>query len=530
MWELMDGYDCFLNAKQVKTYDLQLQDVVNNPSVGNGVLCHEMFHSLGAPDLYRYETGSGSFHPVWKWDLMEASTNPPQHMLMYMKYEYGKWISAPLAITQSGTYTLGPVTASSNRWYKIASPNSTTEHFIVEYRRPSSSMFEAGIPGAGLIVYRVNTNASLENGNAYGPPDRVLIFRPGGNNSTNGTPDFAHFSADAGRTQINNSTNPAAILANGGAGGLDIRNIGSAGETISFEVWINGQPPAGCTIPGDANGDAALNVADAVAVVGHILETNLLGEAGRACADINEDTAINVFDVVRIVWTILHPEPGFSAFEAGREGRSSEPLSVRCESTPAGTRLHFDGRRVHGLEWWAAAGSPSRAPRAEGCGPAATLAMDGPSGPRHGLLYQLTGDPLAGGEMTLDLPIALGADGTTPDAGLRLQLADETGRPIPFVWEPVAEPTLSGGLRLIAIRPSPAHGVVRFVLENGTGRPGFLRVTDVSGRLVREWVTEDSPRQEIIWDGRDATGRTTPTGVYFALVPGSDGQRLLMLR
>ena len=35
-------------------------------------LCHEMFHALGAPDLYHYDDNGLNISPAGSWDLMES--------------------------------------------------------------------------------------------------------------------------------------------------------------------------------------------------------------------------------------------------------------------------------------------------------------------------------------------------------------------------------------------------------------------------------------------------------------------------
>lgn len=226
MWVLY-LYDVRLNGKRVWTYNFQLQSWMDV-----GVLCHEMGHSIGLPDLYHY-SGNG-INPVYTWDLMEYQQNPPQHMGAYMKKRYLNWIAPIPEITTSGTYTLNPLTTQTGNCYKIKSPNSTTEYFIVEYRK-RVGIFESSISGEGLIVYRINTVADGQ-GNAGGPPDEVYIYRPGGTNSANGSPWIANFSSNVGRTAINDATNPSSFLSNGGPGGLNIYNITSVGNTISFDI------------------------------------------------------------------------------------------------------------------------------------------------------------------------------------------------------------------------------------------------------------------------------------------------------
>ena len=69
MW-VLHSIDVYIHGVQVWTYNFQLSVSLN--SSGVGVLCHEMFHSLGSPDLYHY-TGNG-ISPMGSWDLIV-----PQH-------------------------------------------------------------------------------------------------------------------------------------------------------------------------------------------------------------------------------------------------------------------------------------------------------------------------------------------------------------------------------------------------------------------------------------------------------------------
>lgn len=225
-----------INSKRVWDYNMQIRSHLL--TYANGVLCHEMYHTIGSPDLYHY-SGDG-MQPVYQWDLMENNTNPPQHMGSYMKWKYGGWITTIPEITAAGTYTLNPVTSSTNNCYKIASPRSSNEFFIVEYRR-KTGRYENSLPGSGLLIYRINP---AYNGNANGPPDEVYLYRPNGTTSVNGSPASANYSAETGRIAINNLTNPKAFLSNGSDSDLSIDQISSAGSSISFRVnfAVTGRP------------------------------------------------------------------------------------------------------------------------------------------------------------------------------------------------------------------------------------------------------------------------------------------------
>jgi M6 family metalloprotease-like protein len=233
-WSLFSE-DVYINNKLVYTYNFQLEEHLDYSA--NSVLCHEMFHSLGAPDLYHYSYDDVT--PVGRWDLMASNTNPPQSTTSYMKYKYGGWINEIPEIYQSGTYTLNNVWENNNNCYKIASPNSigeNAEFFVIEYR-DRNVMWDSNIPGSGLIIYRINPNY---DGNSDGPPDEIYVFRPGGhNNQTEGDLFSAHFSNNTGRTTFHDNSNPPCFLTNNGPGGILITNISATGTTMSFDLSVN---------------------------------------------------------------------------------------------------------------------------------------------------------------------------------------------------------------------------------------------------------------------------------------------------
>ena len=236
-WSL-STYTVMINGKRVWSYDFELSTVLGTTNAG--VLAHEMGHVLGSPDLYHY-TDNG-ISPVSRWDVMASNNNPPQHMTCYMKYRYGTWISSIPSITTPGTYTLNPLTSSSDNCFKIASPNSPTEYYVVEYRYGGGSTFEGSLAtyGAayGLLVYRINS-ARDGQGNRNGPPDEVYVYRPGGTTSVNGTWSTAAFSSTSARTRINDYyTNPTPFLSTGAPGGLHLCNVTAIGSTISFDYGI----------------------------------------------------------------------------------------------------------------------------------------------------------------------------------------------------------------------------------------------------------------------------------------------------
>jgi M6 family metalloprotease-like protein len=236
---LPDADPVYINGMVVRDYTFQPEDQADLR-----VLCHEILHVLGAPDLYRYPQTPGSYEPVGPWDLMSTGNDIPCHMGAWMKYRFQHmvgsdtipdgphWISQIPVINEEGTYTLHPITSPTNNAYIILSPYRGNEFFLLEYRK-QAWQYETSLPGSGLLVYRI---CEGKYGNKNGPPDEVYIYRKDGTTTVNGDIDSAMYGGN-GRTEIKcENTNPTCFLSNGDIGGLHIKNIGTPGETIQFEV------------------------------------------------------------------------------------------------------------------------------------------------------------------------------------------------------------------------------------------------------------------------------------------------------
>lgn len=220
--------DAYINGKLVWDFTFQPE---NQNSVRT--LCHEMFHSVGAPDLYHYNFDGMT--PTGCWDIMESGNG---HMGMYMKTLYGGWIDT-IPVIGPGTYTLHPVTEQNNSAFRV--PLSGTEYLVLEYRRQNADIFEESLPGSGLLIYRINPSGS---GNAQGPPDEVYIYRPDGTTDSNGRIAEAAFSAQNFQAEFNQFTDPACHLTYGTPFPVNIHSIGTAGHTITFTLGsVSGNLP-----------------------------------------------------------------------------------------------------------------------------------------------------------------------------------------------------------------------------------------------------------------------------------------------
>lgn len=234
LWPHRSWYngDVTINGSEVHDYNFGVSDLVRDGNYGLGTICHEFFHTLGSPDLYHYSYDG--FVPVGIWDLMGNTSNPPQLMSNFLKWQYTGWIASIPEIKSEGKYELLPITSQTGSIYKIQSKNSASEYFILEYRK-KDDIYNKTLPGSGLLIYRIDSEL-FNQGNGSGAPDEIYLFRPNGTNTTGGNLSIANFSRESGRTSIGNYTNPRLFLSNDLLGGLEIYNISDCGETISFEI------------------------------------------------------------------------------------------------------------------------------------------------------------------------------------------------------------------------------------------------------------------------------------------------------
>lgn len=214
-----------------------------------GVITHEFLHSVGLPDLYR-RSGNTDGTPVGIWDIMAVDSFFMQYPLSYQRYKLG-WIPMQ-QITQSGTYTLDPVSDpdSDTILYEIKTPMSASESFILEYRKKvttnySNLGFETKIPSSGLLIYRVNKSV-LNQTNAWDNKDYLYVYRPGETSTTASAGDVFKSALDPNdsRTSFGVAdldaplTDGTIFYSNGSNSGLVISDVkyNEDSSQISFHV------------------------------------------------------------------------------------------------------------------------------------------------------------------------------------------------------------------------------------------------------------------------------------------------------
>lgn len=240
-WSLYDR-TVTMNGKRVYTFNLQLAGSGSH-YFSASTFCHEMTHTLGAPDIYHYNEYT-NVSPGGSWDLMNSNSTPPQQTNALFKLKYTRWIDSIPEITDSGSYTLFSNASGPNNAYKIRSANRN-QWYILEYRN-NADTFDNSIPNRGLLIWRYNMSSSASNASySATTPHELWLFRPGSNcDSVNGNVSQASFGV-AGRTSFTATSNPHPYLCDGTPDTtISITNISISGDgrSVSFRYSPAGAP------------------------------------------------------------------------------------------------------------------------------------------------------------------------------------------------------------------------------------------------------------------------------------------------
>ena len=134
-----------------------------------GVICHEMAHAFGLPDLYDTDysskgTGNWSLMSGGSWNGVNGAS--PSRPDAYSMTKLG-FATAIQASSQSAAVTIHSANASSTGdIYRIEKTGTTggKQYFLVENRQKSGT--DSGLPGSGLLIWHVDENqASIGNTN-----------------------------------------------------------------------------------------------------------------------------------------------------------------------------------------------------------------------------------------------------------------------------------------------------------------------------------------------------------------------------
>ncbi|MCX7044446.1 MAG: M6 family metalloprotease domain-containing protein [Candidatus Sumerlaeota bacterium] len=226
-----------------------------------GVICHEMGHILGLPELYDTDKSSKG---LGNWDVMANSWGfdglqlHPPHPSAWSKILMG-WVT-PTMLLVPGRYS-APQIERTPAVYKIPFGFSSGEYLLIENREPVG--FESDLPQGGLAIYHVDETKTDNDDEGY--PDqsgwpannhhyKVALLSADGQFGLEKNSDFGDASdlfRKGGVELIGPDTAPNTRTYQDGAlqnTGNTISDISAAGDVIAF-TYNRSAARYACTTP-----------------------------------------------------------------------------------------------------------------------------------------------------------------------------------------------------------------------------------------------------------------------------------------
>jgi M6 family metalloprotease-like protein len=152
-----------------------------------GVICHEMGHFFGLPDLYDTSGGPYSTISVGNWCVMSGGSwgggdgKRPCHFSAWCKQSLG--FVAPQLIHSQSSVSFPDVKASDTV-YMLRNGSFNQEYFLVENRNQTG--FDASTPGKGIMIWHIDAKSN-SNGSTYDVHPIVKMEDADGNTTANQT-------------------------------------------------------------------------------------------------------------------------------------------------------------------------------------------------------------------------------------------------------------------------------------------------------------------------------------------------------
>jgi M6 family metalloprotease-like protein len=207
-----------------------------------GVAAHEYGHQLGLPDLYDTATGNTV---VGSWALMNTpyggnppGSNPGHHDIwskLFLGFVSTTTTSGRVLSMGVKGASLNYIEGVSNGFYQLPLSNVSSvgvnEYFLIEYRRPDSSLinFDLAAPTTGMLIWHIDdsiaSNASHLGNNDVNAPETNGAGRYGVTLvQQNGTTTTSGVSGDAFKDG-NTFQTPQSNAFNGQQSGIVVSNI-----------------------------------------------------------------------------------------------------------------------------------------------------------------------------------------------------------------------------------------------------------------------------------------------------------------
>lgn len=212
------------------------------------VMCHELGHLVGLPDLYDYSRYTWG---VGYWGLMgygawgAGGNTPwsPSHMEAWSKVEAG--FVEPIVITGNVRNLRIPPVQTDPVIYEVWQDGRNSDTcFYIENRQQIG--FDSPLPGPGLLIWHFDRGAGAWHDRVDLEEDSTFHLDRG--NGVRPDPHYYHpeLGADSdplpgswNRTAFNDTTVPNSRRRNGTPTNVNICNIRLEGDTIVCDVFVN---------------------------------------------------------------------------------------------------------------------------------------------------------------------------------------------------------------------------------------------------------------------------------------------------
>jgi len=260
-------------------------------------------------------------------------------------------------------------------------------------------------------------------------------------------------------------------------------------------------------LPGDVNGDGAVNVLDVTAIIGYMLNQNpqpFLFDA----ADVNNDHTINILDVIGVVNIITGKKKSVSNIIG------TDPVAAHIKLEDDGIILQNDGQ-ISSMQFELAGEGLENIKLAEPPG-GFELAYGIVKGKLLGILYTSENRPIPAGTIEL-----VRIDGQKSQLKWGSILAgDREGNIVPVLKD---ESALQPAEKLyFQAYPNPFKQSVTINFQLPEDSKVEIKIFNTQGKLVN--VLLNSEMKEglhwVDWNGASLTNRMLPSGIYFCKLDG----------
>ena len=299
-----------------------------NPETATiGVICHELGHLLGLPDLY---DTSGESYGTGRWSIMSAGVNQdagrtPADFDAWSKVELG--FTDVVYVENNMKDVVIPPSIESGLVYRLwRGGGGTNEYFLLENRKQAG--LDAQLPGAGLLIYHIDdavpkNNNSVHYKVAVEQADGLYQLENRYNDASSGDPGDPYAAGQA----FGRYTNPSSMDYRGADTYVHVYNIRGPDAAGAMTVDLSVLPGPLVELSDltmeelEGNGDGLIEAGELAGLLPRISVDRMPAQGLVLHADPNDSLG-----------TLLDHDVVFGDVPAGSSVTPTEPIRVRIAS------------------------------------------------------------------------------------------------------------------------------------------------------------------------------------------------------